>query len=199
MDDAHRNDSDTGDSAPRPDLDSDAMGQTIADCLPQLIAYVRVHTGRELQAKESISDLVQSACREVLRAPPADALTNPDRLRAWLFQAAKQKILEKARYWRAAKRDPQREAAFSLSEDDRKALERAYAAFGTPSGGLRARDEIERLESALAELPEDYREVILLARIVGLPHADIAEAMGRSPEATRKLLARALTELTRHL
>ena len=52
-----------------------------------------------------------------------------------------------------------------------------------------------RVERALAELPEHYREVITLSRVVGLSHKEVAESMGRSEGATRVLLHRALGEL----
>ena len=49
------------------------------------------------------------------------------------------------------------------------------------------------------ELPDDQREVILLARVVGLPHAIVAQEMGRTPAATRTLLSRALARLATRL
>lgn len=58
-----------------------------------------------------------------------------------------------------------------------------------------AREELAALEKALGELPEDYREVILLARVMGLDHASVAAQMGRSETATRSLLHRALARL----
>ena len=52
-----------------------------------------------------------------------------------------------------------------------------------------------RSELAFETLPEDHREVISLSRIVGLPHKEVGEQMGRSEEATRQLLRRALAGL----
>ena len=58
-----------------------------------------------------------------------------------------------------------------------------------------AREELERIESAFDRLPEEYREVITLARIAGLSRAEIAERMGRREGAVRTLLSRALARL----
>ena len=69
----------------------------------------------------------------------------------------------------------------------------------TPSRDAIGREEVERLESALDRLSDEHREVIILARIIGLPHADIAEQMDRTASATRKLLGRALTKLIKEL
>jgi DNA-directed RNA polymerase specialized sigma24 family protein len=48
---------------------------------------------------------------------------------------------------------------------------------------------------AFDELPADQRRVILLARIDGLAHEEIARRLGRTPLATRSLLSRALARL----
>ena len=46
--------------------DGAAMEQLIAQHLPRLRAFVRLRLGPQLAAKESASDIVQSACRDVL-------------------------------------------------------------------------------------------------------------------------------------
>ena len=58
-----------------------------------------------------------------------------------------------------------------------------------------ARESSERLESAFEHLPDEYREVLLLARIVGLSRAEIGEKMQRSENAVRSLLFRAQAKL----
>ncbi len=65
----------------------------------------------------------------------------------------------------------------------------------SPSRALRRVERRDRFESALANLPPDQREVIVLARIDGLASAEIAGRMGRSPAAVRQLLVRALRAL----
>ena len=68
----------------------------------------------------------------------------------------------------------------------------------SPSRLVRRNERFDRLQTSLDDLPEDYREVIRLARIDGLRIKEIAERMGRTPNAVKHLLARALTELKRH-
>ena len=53
-----------------------------------------------------------------------------------------------------------------------------------------------RLEAALASLSGDHREIILLRKFQDLPFAEIARRLGRSEDACRMLLARAMTALT---
>lgn len=65
----------------------------------------------------------------------------------------------------------------------------------TPSR-LLARDEaLGALLRDLDELPDDYREVILLIKIEGLSTQEVAERMGRSREAIALLLHRAVKRL----
>lgn len=52
------------------------------------------------------------------------------------------------------------------------------------------------MEQAFEKLPEDYREVILLVRVAGLPYAAAAEQMGRTEPSIRNLLSRALSRLS---
>ena len=60
---------------------------------------------------------------------------------------------------------------------------------------LRREERFERLQKALESLPPDYREAIRLSRIEGLKTVEIAERMGRSREAVKQLIFRALRRL----
>ena len=62
-----------------------------------------------------------------------------------------------------------------------------------------AKEELARLEAALTRLSGEHREVIVLARIVGLSPAQIGAQLGKSEGATRILLHRALARLAREL
>ena len=55
------------------------------------------------------------------------------------------------------------------------------------------------LADALGQLPEDYREVIILRHLEGLTFPAVASRMGRTPESIKKLWARALARLRRTL
>jgi RNA polymerase sigma-70 factor (ECF subfamily) len=65
----------------------------------------------------------------------------------------------------------------------------------SPSKEMRRNERFERLERALEGLSNDHRDVITLARLEGLTVSEIATRMDRSPNAVKKLLARALTRL----
>lgn len=60
-------------------------------------------------------------------------------------------------------------------------------------------EDVARLERALLRLPEDQRQVVSMARLLGMPHKEIAEVLGRSEVACRMLLRRGLVGLAREM
>ena len=175
----------------------EAREKLLGEHLQGLTAFVRLRLGAALRARETSQDLVQSVYREVLEDLDDFEYRGEASFRHWLFRRAENKIRDRARFWRREKRDPRREERISGGVDERedRRLLAELANFSTPSRHLTTREEIARVEAAFAALPEDYREVILLARVVGLPHAEVAREMHRSAVATRTLLSRALARL----
>ena len=80
------------------------------------------------------------------------------------------------------------------SEADGSLLE-AYARIATPSQHASVREQLERVEAAMQDLSDDDRAIIVLARIVGLSQAEIAEELGLTKGAVRMRLHRALATL----
>ena len=174
-----------------------AIETLLQENLPALRAFVRLRSGRTLRARESTSDLVQSTCRDLLQHMDRYQHQGESNFRRWLFTTALRKMRNRYEYHVAARRDPAREVA-SLQEwsGDDAAMAAHYQKLSTPSQGLMQREDMDRLETAFEQLPEHYREVITLSRIVGLSHQEVGESMGRTPAASRGLLHRALAELT---
>ena len=178
--------------------DREALERLLSRELPGLRAYVRLRAGAVLRERESASDLVQSTCREVLGSLEAFDHGGEAGFRNWLYAAALRKILNRADHWAAQKRDVQREQPLqggSPSEADDRGLADIYATLGTPSQHAIARETLDAMEAAFDRLPEDRREIIVLARIVGLDHAGIAERLGCTKATARQRLFRALAEL----
>jgi RNA polymerase sigma-70 factor (subfamily 1) len=166
-----------------------AIDELVQRYLPRLHAYVRLRMGRALRQREASQDLVQSVCRELVSHFDELEYRDEHQFLGWLFTTALRKVQEKQRYHQREARSPDREVAGG----DDEAL--AAAHWLTPSRDAIGRERLERVADALANLPDDYREVIGLARIAGLSHREIAARLGRSEAATRKLLGRALASL----
>lgn len=174
--------------------DQDALDRLLQRYLPQLHAFVHARLGAQLRARESSLDVVQSVCRELLSAQSKFDFQGEDRFRGWLFTAALNKVRERHRRLHADKRDVAREVDAEVTDSFA-----AMAHLLTPSQDAIGNETSAALRASLAALSEEHREVITLARLVELPHRVIAELMGRSEEATRQLLARAMVQLVREL
>ncbi len=84
----------------------------------------------------------------------------------------------------------------TTSPDD---LAACYSSVLSPSRQLITEERIRALEAAFDALPDDYREVIALSRIVRLSRAQVAEQMGRTDDSVRNLMPRALAALAEEL
>jgi len=170
--------------------DGQSLDRLLERYLPQLHAYVRLRLGPELRARESSVDVVQSVCRELLSQRGRFDFRGEERFRAWLFTSALNKLRDKHRFHHWGNRDVRKEAGTVGGH------EHALAAtlMGSPSQGAMAAEAERIVREAIDALSEDHREVLTLARIVGLPHKVIAEVMERTEAATRQLLGRALVQ-----
>ncbi len=173
-----------GDDAAREAL----LGQHLAS----LRAFVRARLGASLRARETSQDLLQSVCREALEDIGQFEYRGEHSFRHWLFHLAENKLRDRGRYWSREKRSSSRETRVA-DLDGAEAL--GAASTCTPSHHAASREELERVERAMVRLSEDQRHVIVLSRLLGLPHAEIARRMGRTVLATRTLLSRALARL----
>ena len=182
--------------------DANALGRLLERHIARLEAFVARRISPGLRRQESSQDLVQSILREALRDFPRATPVDVGAFRAWLFVAADRKLKGRGRFWRRERRDPARELRLDGAADTElssKARPQLAGQDTTPSRNASAREEIGRLVRAFASLPPDWREVILLARVENLSHAQIAARLGRSELATRSLLSRALARLATEL
>lgn len=177
--------------------DRTALEDLLAHYLPDLQAFVRLRTDPQLRQRLSSADLVQSVCKEALQKASRFQYPDEAAFRRWLFTTALRKIHDRRDFHLAEKRNAQREAALKDGQD--RAVLDCYANFTSPSQAAVAREELERIESVIDDMTDDYRRVIILSKVVGLNRSQIAKEMGRSEGAIRMLLHRALAELVARL
>jgi RNA polymerase sigma-70 factor (ECF subfamily) len=107
--------------------------------------------------------------------------------RAWLFRIAHNTVAN-------ARRSRFRRPTLPLTDG----FERA-APDADPARLVAHADELREVLGALAELPDERRQVVILRFVDGLSAAEIGEVLERSPGAVRVLLHRALRELAARL
>ena len=171
--------------------DDAAIGTLLERHLPRLRAFVRLRAGPVVRAQESHSDLVQTVCRRILEDADKFEYRGEASFLRWLYTAALNKIIERQKYYTRQKRDVRRQRAVPGNH----ALLDCYLTLSTPSRAAMQVEQIEAFETVFDALPEDYRAVITLSKIVGLSHAEIAVEMDRNEGAVRVLLHRALARL----
>lgn len=179
--------------------DANALEELLARHLPGLRAFVRLQCGPVVRDRESVSDVVQSTCREVIAHLDRFEHGGDREFRQWLYTSAMRKIRHRAAYWRADRRDIGRERAASMDDVADRALVDVYGTITTPSAEVQGREFLTQVEGAFDRLSDDEREAILLARVLGLSHLEVAAQTGRTEGASRTLLHRALVKLARLL
>jgi RNA polymerase sigma-70 factor (ECF subfamily) len=107
--------------------------------------------------------------------------------RAWLFRIAHNTIANARRSRFRGRTEPLPEG-----------LQRA-APNADPAGLVVEAEERRRVLRAVAELPDDRRQVVLLRFVDGLSSREIGQVMDRSEGAARVLLHRALRDLAERL
>jgi RNA polymerase sigma-70 factor (ECF subfamily) len=173
--------------------DAVAIESLLVEYLPRLRGYVRLQMPADLRAKESVSDVVQSVCREVLAGASGFEYRGEAAFRSWLFRVAFSKVHDRLRYHMAEKRGPGRDEPISSS-------------LPTPDSGIRlsgrspsqlaiAKESWQLVERAFDRLDPRDRQVVLLAKVEGLPRKEVAAQLGCSLEAAYSLLRRALARL----
>lgn len=176
-----------------------ALDRLLALHLDPLRAFVRLRVGPMLRARESASDIVQSACRDVLEQLDRFQGNGEAGFRAWLYATALRKIADRAEHWNAQKRNPAREVALDDERGSDPGLAAAYSSVSSPSKCAAGREALDRLELAMDTLSDDQREVIVLSRIAGLSHAELAERLGCSEPTARQRVFRSLATLAQRM
>jgi RNA polymerase sigma-70 factor (ECF subfamily) len=180
---------------------STCLGRLLALYTNYLKLLVVAQLDNRLRVRVSPSDIVQEAFYEAHRDFGQFRGHSTAEFVAWLRRILVNNILRAVeQHVLAEKRDVRREV--SLEEMGRRVeqstmrLETLLAEDADSPSGCAVRHEHEiLLADALAELPGDYRDIIVLRHIEGLPFDDVAQRMNRSAGAVRMLWLRALKVL----
>lgn len=174
------------------DGDAAAQGKLLQPFEPWLRLLARMQLDHRLRAKCDPSDLVQQTLLEACRGFAQFRGGTEAELAGWLRGILAHALAHTLRRFEGTQgRDLGRE--LDLSSQKLQAL--AVAPDTSPSDRAGRNEQELRLAEVLAKLPEDYREVLVLRHLEGLPHGEIAERMGRSAGAVRALWVRALAAM----
>jgi RNA polymerase sigma-70 factor (ECF subfamily) len=177
---------------------SDALGRLLERNRRYLDLLARLEIDRRLQGKLDASDVVQETFLEAYRDFAQFRGITESELLGWLRQVLVSNLANQARRYLGTRgRDVRLERDLAVEVDESsRLLDRGLVAPGsTPSQQAARREQSVRLADALGQLAADYREVIILRHLEGRNFPEVAERMGRSADAVKKLWARALARL----
>jgi RNA polymerase sigma-70 factor (ECF subfamily) len=180
--------------------DESARGDLFNRYRHYLWVLAQAQVGRFLRAKCDPSDIVQQTLLEAHRDFPAFEGNQEGELLAWMRQILAHNVFNETRRYKAQQRDAARELSLDQVragvENSSLCLGECLQAEGSsPSDAAHRHEAGARLAEQLARLPEDYRTVLLLRILEGLPAEEVARRMNRSAGAVRMLQLRALTAL----
>ena len=179
--------------------DADALSELLGEHGPEVERSLSI--AREWRSVLEPADVMQvtylEAFMEIRRFDPDRAQP----FRAWLQRIAENNLRDAIRGLQRQKRpQPSNRVDAPAGADSTWEL---YAHLGvtttTPSRHVSREERLTHLNAALESLPDDYRKVIRLYDLQGLPIAEVAGQLGRSSGAIHMLRARAHDRLREQL
>lgn len=152
----------------------------------RLLFSIRCRLGAELRRRIDSEDILQSVVREALTDIDRFTPQSPNAFEHYLFVCVHNKIRAKWAYFAAERRDLRKSVEIDAAEE---------IVVGPRGAPRYANPTFERLEDALRSLPDEMREVVLLRKTEGLSNEETAAIIKKSPEATSKILNRAVAKL----
>jgi len=177
------------------------IGELLTQYRNYLMLLATVQIESRLQPRVSPSDIVQETMLKAHRHFAQFRGQTERELLAWLRQILVANLARFVEhYLLAAKRDIRREVSLerlgaAVEESSARLRSIAEDAVQSPSAAAEQHEEAVLLADRLAQLPEHYREVLVLRNIQGLSFEEAAAQLGRPVGATRMLWLRAIEKL----
>ena len=165
------------------------------------LARLQVAARPWLASKLDASDLVQQTMLQAHAARGQFRGQSAEELAGWLRQIMSRTLANSLRSLGQARRDVRAERSLEADVDASCSRLDAWLAADqtSPSEAAGAHERAADLAGAVAELPDDQREVVLAKHCLGLSLAEIAERTGRTPASVAGLLRRGLQTLRERL
>jgi RNA polymerase sigma-70 factor (ECF subfamily) len=179
--------------------DAPAFGRLLESYRSYLTVLARIEVGRRLRGKVEPGDVVQEAFMDAHRQFPQFRGTTEREFASWLRRILCGQLALVLRRFLGPNRDMRLERDLQTQLDQSSALMEMglVASRSTPSQQASRREQAALLAEALAALPPDYRDVLILRHLEGLTFPEVAARMERNENSTHKLWARAIAALRR--
>jgi RNA polymerase sigma-70 factor (ECF subfamily) len=176
----------------------EALAQLLKVCRRYLLLMAEHELTTIVHSKIAPSDIVQDTLIEAWRDFVDFRGATEEELLGWLRRILRNNVSNVHRHFEAEKRQVDREISLEGGEAD-ALMHHSVQKIETPSMHAQARERDEQLEKAMQQLPEHYRQVLFFHTTEGLTFAQIADKLGSTADAVRKLWGRAVDELAKLL
>lgn len=170
--------------------DQSAYDQLFAQAAERLQLYLRVRIGSQLRTQEESRDLLQETYLAAHKAFGTFEDRGKGSFVRWLCHIAENCIRARVDYHGAKKRTPPADL-----ERASQVLQAISAASGGPVSHAARAEQQQRLATAMAELPSEERDAMLMRHFEGLEIDAIATRLGMSATSVRRVLGRATLRL----
>jgi RNA polymerase sigma-70 factor, ECF subfamily len=178
--------------------DGQALGRLLERYRNYVGLLVRLQVGRRLRTKVDVEDLLQEISLEIHRKISQFRGRSEREFLTWIRRLIGSILANQVRHYLGTKsRDARLERALvdDLDQSSRALNDGLIASQSSPSQQAVRREQAVLLADALNELPEDYREVIILRQLEGLSFPDVARRTGRTEDSVKNVWLRALARL----
>jgi RNA polymerase sigma-70 factor (ECF subfamily) len=182
--------------------DLPAMSALLTMYYPPLRARVEARMDRPLRASTEPEDILQQAFVAAFRNIGRFEDRGPNSFLNWMLTIVDNKLADARRALHQRRPDRPRERspqAAPATQSRINLLERLYAHSATPSRIVRREEAVGALLACIARLSDTHRQVIELRFLRGQSVREVAEQLGKSETAVKKLTQRALVELRRFM
>ncbi len=159
---------------------------------PRLSVLIHYKLSPEMHNRVEVDDILQETFLAASRQLERFTYRKSGSFMSWISRIAGNVIVDTARHHGRQKRHPAEFVRLKTASNPRGAEAIDLA---TPSRILAGKERIRQVLERLDRLPEDYRQVILLAKIEGLSTEETADRLGKSRENVAVLLHRAIQRL----
>ncbi|MCC7011386.1 MAG: sigma-70 family RNA polymerase sigma factor [Planctomycetes bacterium] len=174
--------------------DAPALNELIARYYERLRRIVRIRLGDAARRRLDSGDIVQETFHSALKGLVDLRVSEDGELLRWFARVAENRIRDEIDRQRAQKRS----AGGEMRGDASESLGAMAAADSAPPDVAYRNEVREILDQAIAELPDDYREAVVLRDFCGAEWSVIAERLGRANvHAVQQLHQRAWIKLRR--
>ncbi len=180
--------------------DAAALGELLDGFRDYLLAVAHHELDGDLRARIGPSDLVQETFLRSQRAFAGFSGATDEELRAWLAQILVNRCRDlRDAHLLSAKRGAHHEVPLEADGSAIGPADGLAVDTLTPSGHAVVDEEVAQLMSALADLPDECRQVVWLRNWEGLGFEEIGRRTNRTAEAARKIFTRAVQKLAEQL